>query len=132
MVAIPPVDPPHWWRFHTRIGRDHYVRVDTNDYSVHPQVIGRTVMVRVDTEQVSVIAGNTLVASHARCWAAHQTISDPDHAAAAAVLRAAHAAAKATATPTDQVEVQQRDLASYDRVLRLLDGGAGASGEGVA
>jgi len=123
MLSIPPVDPPHWWRFHTRIGRDHYVRVDTNDYSVHPQVIGRTVMVRADTEQVSVIAGNTLVASHARCWAAHQTLTDPEHARAAAVMRAAHAHARAT-PPPDQVEVQQRDLGSYDRVFAVLEGGS--------
>lgn len=130
MLPIPPVDPPHWWRFHTRIGRDHYVRVDTNDYSVHPQVIGRMVMVRADTEQVSVIAGNTLVACHARCWAAHQTLTDPDHAAAAARMRAAHAR---RTPPTDQVDVEQRDLASYDRVFQVLDGGAGTTtGEGVA
>jgi transposase len=134
MMSIPPVDPPHWWRFHTRIGRDHYVRVDTNDYSVHPQVIGRTVMVRADTEQVCVTAGNTLVACHARCWAAHQTLTDPDHAAAAARMRAAHAR---RTPPPDQVDVEQRDLASYDRVFQVLDGGrdggAGTStGEGVA
>jgi transposase len=130
MMPIPPVDPPHWWRFHTRIGRDHYVRVDTNDYSVHPQVIGRTVMVRADTEQVSVIAGNTLVACHARCWAAHQTLTDPEHARAAALMRAAHAR---STPPPDQVDVEQRELASYDRVFQVLDGGAGTdTGEGVA
>lgn len=62
MLSIPPVAPPHWWRFHTRIGRDHYIRVDTNDYSVHPRAIGRTVMVRADNEEVTVIAGNDIVA----------------------------------------------------------------------
>jgi transposase len=130
MMSIPPVDPPHWWRFHTRIGRDHYVRVDTNDYSVHPQVIGRTVMVRADTEQVSVIAGNTLVACHARCWAAHQTLTDPEHARAAAVMRAAHARSM---PPPAQVDVEQRDLASYDRAFQVLDGGRDAgTDEGVA
>jgi transposase len=132
MMSIPPVDPPHWWRFHTRIGRDHYVRVDTNDYSVHPRVIGRTVMVRADTEQVSVIAGNTLVACHARCWAAHQTLTDPEHARAAAVMRAAYARAT---PPSDQVDVEQRDLASYDRVFAVLDGsgqGSDDAGQGVA
>lgn len=131
MLPIPPVTPPHWWRFHTRIGRDHYVRVDTNDYSVHPSVIGQTVMVRADIEEVSVIAGNRIVARHARCWAAHQTLTDPEHATAAAVMRAALAAAT---PPPDQVEVQQRDLASYDRVFAVLDGGAGQddAGQGVA
>ncbi|MFI7021013.1 Mu transposase domain-containing protein [Streptomyces sp. NPDC050164] len=43
MLTLLPVDPPAWWRMQTRIGRDHYVRVETNDYSVHPDAIGRTV-----------------------------------------------------------------------------------------
>ena len=83
MLTVPPVSPPHWWRFHARIGRDHYIRVDTNDYSVHPRAIGHTVMVRADNEEVTVIAGNDLVARHTRCWAKHQTITDPEHATAA-------------------------------------------------
>ncbi|MFD9515627.1 Mu transposase domain-containing protein [Streptomyces mirabilis] len=41
MLALPPVDPPRWWRFATRIARDHYIRVDTCDYSVHPLAIGK-------------------------------------------------------------------------------------------
>jgi hypothetical protein len=97
---------------------------------VHPQVIGRTVMVRADTEQVSVIAGNTLVACHARCWAAHQTLTDPEHARAAAVMRAAHAR---STPPPAPVDVEQRDLASYDRAFQVLDGGRDAgTDEGVA
>ncbi len=35
--------PVTGWRVSTRLPRDHYVRVDSNDYSVHPSVIGRTV-----------------------------------------------------------------------------------------
>jgi hypothetical protein len=94
-------------------------------------------MVRADTECVSVIAGNTLVASHARCWAAHQTLTDPEHARAAAVMRAAHAHTRSM-PPPDQVEVQQRDLGSYDRVFAVLEGGSqntdgdGDAGQGVA
>ncbi|MCX5424360.1 hypothetical protein [Streptomyces sp. NBC_00078] len=53
MLALPPVDPPAWWRMQTRIGRDHYVRVDTNDYSVHPDAIGRTVTVLTDNARSS-------------------------------------------------------------------------------
>ncbi|MGW3622528.1 Mu transposase domain-containing protein [Streptomyces sp. NPDC000880] len=55
MLALPPVDPPRWWRFHTRIGRDHYIRVDTCDYSVHPMAIGKAVVVRTDTEEVTAL-----------------------------------------------------------------------------
>jgi len=77
-----------------------------------------------------VLAGNTLVAAHARCWAAHQTVTDPDHATAAAALRAAHTAAT---RPPDQVEVQQRDLASYDRAFQVIDGATATdTGQGVA
>ncbi|MEV6118850.1 hypothetical protein AB0L59_41930 [Streptomyces sp. NPDC052109] len=36
MLTLPAVDPPTWWRFATRLRRDHYVRVDTCDYSVDP------------------------------------------------------------------------------------------------
>jgi len=49
-----------------------------------------------------------------------------DNAGRTIQLRAAHAATRATSaalSPADQVEVQQRDLASYDRAFRVLDGG---------
>jgi hypothetical protein len=87
MVSLSPVSPPAWWRSQVRIGRDHWVRVDTNDYSVHPQAIGRTVQVTVTAEQVTALTGTTVVARHERCRARHQTITDPGHAAAAAVMR---------------------------------------------
>jgi hypothetical protein len=29
MLGLPPVTPPNWWPLHTRLGRDHYIRVDT-------------------------------------------------------------------------------------------------------
>ena len=36
MLALPPVAPATGWRASTRLARDHYVRIDSNDYSVHP------------------------------------------------------------------------------------------------
>ncbi|MCY0947265.1 IS21 family transposase [Streptomyces antarcticus] len=135
MLAVPPVTPPHWWRFSTRLGRDHYIRVDTNDYSVHPRAIGRTVMVRSDTEEVTVTCGDDIVARHARCWARHQSLTDPEHAAAAAVLRgevihqqaarAATARAAMLAPDSLGIEVEQRELGTYDRMFTLIEGGAG-------
>ncbi|WP_406088846.1 IS21 family transposase [Kitasatospora purpeofusca] len=135
MLTVPPVGPPNWWRFHTRIGRDHYIRVDTNDYSVHPRAIGRTVMVRTDTEEITVSCGNDIVARHTRCWARHQTLTDPEHAAAADVMRGevihqhvarAHAARAALLAPDSLgIEVEQRELGAYDRMFTLIEGGAG-------
>jgi transposase len=40
MLALPPVPPATEWRNSTRLARDHYIRLDSNDYSVHPAVIG--------------------------------------------------------------------------------------------
>jgi hypothetical protein len=41
MLALPPVAPATGWRSSARLARDHYVRLDSNAYSVHPAVIGR-------------------------------------------------------------------------------------------
>ena len=41
MLSLPPVAPATGWRSWTRLARDHYIRLDGNDYSVHPAVIGR-------------------------------------------------------------------------------------------
>jgi hypothetical protein len=84
MLGLPPVAPVTGWRLAVRLPRDHYVRLDSNDYSVDPSVIGRTVEIAAGLEEVTVTCGGRLVAAHPRCWAAHQSITDPAHAAAAA------------------------------------------------
>jgi transposase len=118
MLPLPPVAPVIGWRQTTRLPRDHYVRLDANDYSVHPSVVGRRVDVTADCDQVEVFCDGRLVARHARCWASHQTITDPVHRQAAADLRAA--AARATA-PADSTEVEHRQLRDYDRMFGLDD-----------
>jgi hypothetical protein len=87
MVPLPPVPPAVGWRHSTRLPRDHYVRLAGNDYSVHPSVVGRRVDVVADLEQVQAFCDRRPVARHARCWARHQTITDPAHRQAAAALR---------------------------------------------
>jgi transposase len=134
MLAIPPVDPPNWWPLRTRLGRDHYIRVDTCDYSVHPRAIGHLVTVQADTEQITVTCGDDVVARHARCWARHQSITDPEHTAAARLLRgeAIHQRAARTVTARTAllaaddlgVPVEQRELTTYDRIFTLIEGGA--------
>ncbi|WP_131743428.1 IS21 family transposase [Actinomadura roseirufa] len=116
MVALPPVDPVVGWRTATRLARDHYVRVASNDYSVHPSVIGRLVEVVADLEQVRVTCGGQQVAAHRRCWAVHQTITDPAHANAAAAMRRTRLQ---TVRPPAGTEVEQRRLTDYDTLLGL-------------
>ena len=87
MLALPPLVLHLGWRNRVRLGRDYYVRLDTNDYSVDPSVIGRIVDVSADLDRVRVRADGRVVADHARVWARGQTITDPNHVEAAARLR---------------------------------------------
>jgi transposase len=115
MLRLPPVGPVTGWRSSLRLPRDHYVRLDSNDYSVHPAAVGRRVEAAADLERVRVFCEGRLVADHERCWARHQTLSDPAHLTAAARLRRDR-----TARPrvtTDDVEV--RCLADYDQAFGL-------------
>jgi hypothetical protein len=97
MLPLPPVPPVTGWSCSLRLPRDHYVRVDADDYSVRPEVVGRRVEVSADLDRVRVHAEGRLVADHARVWARHQTLTDPVHRTAAARLRAEHSAVTAIA-----------------------------------
>lgn len=121
MVALPPRTPALGWRHSTRLPRDHYVRVQTCDYSVHPSAIGRRVDVVCELDTVTVSCGGRVVARHPRCWAPHQTVTDPAHAAAAEEMRRARL--RLVDRP-QQSEVEVRPLSVYDAAF--------ASGEGVA
>ena len=121
MLALPPVAPATGWRTATRLPRDHYVRLDSNDYSVHPAVIGRRVEVSADLARVRVFCDGQLVADHERVWAKHQTITDPEHVAAAALLRRERIG---LVRPSAQTEVEVRALSDYDDALGI-DGGTG-------
>ncbi len=118
MLALPPVAPVTGWRMTTRLARDHYVRLDSNDYSVHPGVIGRRVEVRADLARVRVVSDGAVVADHERIWARHQTISAPEHVAAASALRTSRVG---LLRPAPGHEVQTRALTEYDTALGLTD-----------
>ena len=111
MLPLPPVAPVTGWRLATRLPRDHYVRLDGNDYSIHPAVIGRRVEVTADLTRVVATCDGQVVADHDRSWARHQTFTDPAHAAAAVTLRRARLQVP---RPLGLDEVQQRDLSVYD------------------
>ncbi len=96
------------------------MRLDSNDYSVHPGVIGRRIEVTADLVRVRVHCEGRLVADHERSWAWHQSISDPAHLAAARAMRRQRVTAL---RPAPEPEVQIRALADYDAALGL-DGGA--------
>jgi transposase len=122
MLTLPPVAPATGWRASTRLARDHYIRLDSHDYSVHPGVIGRRVEIIADLVRVRVLCEGKVVADHDRLWARHQTVSDPVHVAAAKTLRQPRIA---ILRPAPEPEVELRRLADYDTALGLdgADGG---------
>jgi transposase len=118
MLALPPVPPVTGWEMSLRLPRDHYVRLDSNDYSVHPTAVGRRVLVRADLDRVRVWCEGGVVADHERVWARHLTISDPAHVKAAQLLRQQRFTLIPPATET---EVEQRSLIDYDTALGVAE-----------
>ena len=118
MLNLPPVPLHLGWRNRVRLGRDYYVRLDTNDYSVDPAMIGRLVDIHADLERVRVRADGRVVANHARVWARGTTVTDPAHVEMAARLR------RQFQQPSrNQPDAGlDRDLGDYDRAFGLADG----------
>jgi transposase len=119
MMSLPPVAPVTGWRFSARLARDYYIRLDSNDYSVQPAVIGRRIEVVADLARIRVHCDGKVVADHERIWAKHQTITDPAHLAAARSLRKERLE---LIRPATDPQVEQRALADYDRVLGVEGG----------
>ena len=109
MRPFPPVLPDPALPFSTRLPRDHYVRVETNDYSVNPRYVGRHIDVRVDLQWVVASCGDVEVARHRRFYGRHRTFLDAAHSI---TLRA-----EAAVTSALEAAVEERDLADYDKAL---------------
>jgi transposase len=113
MRRLPEVLPDPSMCFGTRLDRDHYVRVDTNDYSVDPRYVGRRIEVKMDLDYVVVTCADMEVARHRRCLASHRTLLDPSHAITLRRMREE----QSTDVPGPQTQVEERDLADYDKAL---------------
>jgi transposase len=96
-------------RLVTRVPVDPYLRFDTNDYSLDPQLVGRRVEVRVSQTEVTAacLDGGELACRHARCFARHRTITAIEHA------RQLRHRDRGSAEPA----VEVRPLAAYDRLI---------------
>ena len=119
MLPLPPIPLHLGWRNRVRLGRDYYVRLDTNDYSVDPTLIGRLVDVTADLERVRVRADGRIIADHARVWARGATVTDPAHVETAKRLRQQFQQPR----PLHVVDDLTRDLADYDRAFGLVADG---------
>jgi len=110
MAVLPAGGPPDVdRRWVTRVPPDPFVRVDTCDYSLDPQIVGRRVEVRAGQQQVTatVLGSGELACRHQRSMAKHRTILALEHARALKEMRG------------QAVEplVEQRPLAAYDALI---------------
>ena len=113
MLALPPVAPTTETVTSVRLGRDYYVRVAGNDYSVDPSAIGQLIDVHTTLDRITASRSGHLLADHDRCWASRQTLTDPVHVEAAAALRHQFQ----HGTPAVAGDHLVRDLADYDRAF---------------
>jgi transposase len=117
MLPLPTAPLHLGWRSRIRLGRDYYMPVAGNDYSVDPTAIGAMVDVAADLDRVKVRAAGRLVADHARVWGSGQTVTDPAHVDTAARLRKQFQQPRAAAAQPD--DGLARDLADYDRAFGI-------------
>ena len=93
LLALPANPYPVDERKEVTVGKTPYVRFDLNDYSVPFQQVRKTLTVVADPEQVRILDGQTVVASHPRSYDKGKQIEEPTHIAEL-VKRKAHAHAQ--------------------------------------
>ncbi|BBZ70404.1 IS21 family transposase [Mycobacterium paraseoulense] len=116
MAALPPVAPTTGTTVTTRLGRDYYVSIGGNANSVHPEAIGRMITVTASLDRVMARCADRVVADHQRLWGTAGLASDPEHLAAASIMRENFRNRPPAGTHLD-VEVQVADLSAYDAVF---------------
>jgi hypothetical protein len=111
MRPLPDHRPDVDRRWVTRVPPDPHVRVDTNDYSLDPNLVGRRVEVRAGQREITAVALDTgeLAARHDRSFAKNRTITALEHARALRERRGERV--------DDVVVVEQRPLAVYDALI---------------
>jgi transposase len=108
------------------------VRFDTNTYSVPPECVGKTVILRADDEQVRVLCDGAEVAVHRRSYDRRRHVEDPAHIEKLLARRqSAHGPKRRerllAACPQTQLylrEVARRRIHlghEIEKLLRLLD-----------
>jgi transposase len=113
MTALParPPETDRWWVL--RVPPDPYLRFDTCDYSLDPDLVGRRVEVRVGEGEITAVALDTgeLACRHARSFARHRTITALEHA------RTLKRRRNGGDNPDPAPAVESRSLAIYDALI---------------
>jgi hypothetical protein len=82
MLALPPNPFPTAERVEVSIGKTPYARFDLNDYSVPYTLTRRTLVVAATLDQVRILDGNQIVATHPRTFDRDRQVEDLAHIAA--------------------------------------------------
>jgi hypothetical protein len=112
MAALPAEMPDTARRWVTRVPPDPYLRLDTNDYSLDPGLVGRRVEVTADQRDITAVCLDTgeLACRHPRSFARHRTITALEHARA---IKTQHQQRRGVDDPI----VEVRSLAVYDQLI---------------
>lgn len=113
MAPLPARAPETDRRWVTRISPDPYLRFDTCDYSLDPDLVGRRVEVRVGDREITAVALETgeLACRHVRSFARHRTITALEHA------RALRRRRDGGGEPAAEAAVEARSLSVYDALI---------------
>ncbi len=112
MRSLPARMPDVDQRWVIRVPPQPYLRVDRNDYSLDPRLVGRRVEVRASQEQITAASIETgeLVCRHHRVFAGALAFTEPAHQAELDRLRGERKRPR-------QIEVETRPLARYDDLI---------------
>jgi hypothetical protein len=107
---LPARPPDSDRRLVTRVPPDPHVRVDRNDYSLDPRLVGERVEVRVGQRELVAVALRTgqLCARDRRVFAGGLTLTDPAHQRALERLRGER---------RREPDVEFRPLSRYDQLI---------------
>jgi transposase len=79
LLALPDNPYPTDEQVAVKVGKTPYVRFDLNDYSVPHDYVQRTLTVVAEPQQVRILEGQTVVATHARSYDRGQCLENPAH-----------------------------------------------------
>lgn len=113
MRQLPEKPPDVDRRWVLRVAPDPYLRFDTNDYSLDPDLVGRRVEITVTQREITATALDTgeIACSHERSFAKHRTITALEHARTLRERRGQQG------EPERGSFVQQRALTVYDQLI---------------
>ena len=111
MRPLPGLLPDTDRRFVTRVPAQPYLRLDRNDYSLDPRLVGRRVEVRASQAEIAAVCLDTgeLACRHRRVFAGGLCFTDPGHQQTLEQLRGQRRRC--------DVDVELRPLARYDRLI---------------